>query len=119
MPQCQHEIIGPSRREGISVRVCPVCLHEAHSSGAIKRECPGASPVKAERPREDRSQCAYRGELLRLQECKPCQAQGKPAIEVYACDQYKECTLQNTSIWPRIKGCSTCGKWQPPKAVDS
>lgn len=58
-------------------------------------------------PRVD-SLCQFRGDLLRLQECKPCQAMGKKAIEVFGCQKHVECTAHNTSIQPRIKACSTC-----------
>lgn len=121
--QCQDEQIGPM------LRVCKVCGLPARTDRPIKRECKGPPPVEPEPPKAgkprlprvpaespyDRPVCAKRGELLREQECKPCQASGQLAIaEVYACSVHGECTLRNTSIQPRIRGCVTCLQYERP-----
>lgn len=78
-------------------------VQPASGRGAALRS-PAAPPV--------RHDCLHRGELIRRQGCKPCQAQGHKEIEVFTCAKHGECTLRNTSIQPRLKACATCQQYQ-------
>ena len=57
--------------------------------------------------------CILRGRRKRQVECKPCQANGQLMVDVYHCPKHTECTVNNTGIQPKIKGCSTCQERLP------
>lgn len=59
----------------------------------------------------DPKSCSNRGDLLRVEECKPCQAGGR-VPEIFACVVHGECTLYSIGKrkpdGSRWKSCSTC-----------
>jgi len=101
---------------------CHVCGHVAHTTGLPQRKCgpwkkqaslqpSGKHVTKTRQLAPQSGPCAHRGELLRTQVCKPCQAMGKSAVEVFWCSLHSECTLSNTAVKPKIRACSTCSDW--------
>ena len=107
--------------------VCPVCEATANVTAGTtpgRRVC-GPRALAPQRPAKQIQQasggrqsldslnaaaisCTHRGDLIRNQECKPCQAHGQSPVPVFGCAIHGECTLNNTSIHPRIKACATC-----------
>lgn len=53
--------------------------------------------------------CIYRGALLEMVTCKPCQSgNGTGLVPVFECLKHQKCTLNSTQIKPRIQGCGAC-----------
>lgn len=93
--------------------------------GKILRRCDLPVPIDENRPPEylpdiipepveipEPTSCVHRGELLRVEECKPCQSGGR-LPEVFACAVHGECTLYRInkrkpdgSVWA---SCLSCG----------
>ena len=57
--------------------------------------------------------CILRGKRKRQVECKPCQANGQLMVDVFHCPKHTECTINNTGLQPKIKGCATCQERLP------
>lgn len=57
--------------------------------------------------------CVLRGKILRQVECKPCQANGQLMVDVFRCPKHTQCTINNTGLQPKIKGCTTCQERLP------
>lgn len=59
--------------------------------------------------------CAHLGSMLRMQECKPCQAHGQSPVPVYQCDIHGECTVRSTSMPADIRphSCTGCPQFVP------
>lgn len=57
--------------------------------------------------------CILRGKVKRQAECRPCQANGQLMVDVFTCPKHRECTINNTGLQPKIKGCVTCQERVP------
>lgn len=111
---CEYKEVHPG------VWSCSKCNHVAVTSGAPKRHCGPKQDAKTtvNAPRQERAtyipvkqtgRCKHLGSEIRKETCKTCQSgTGKPFVTVYECALHSECTLNNTSIHPRPKACSTC-----------
>ena len=126
MSNCQFTITTPGKPWDLYK--CSVCGFSALTDGLPIRECEGVlTYVEPEKPPErrrvhqsppsqpsvPRDLCTHRGDLLRIQSCKPCQANGKSGLEVFSCSILKECTDFNSGVHPKIQGCITCERYQP------
>lgn len=84
--------------------VCKHCNTTMQASGRVPM-CASSAQV---RPAQN---CINRGELLRVEKCKPCQSGGKTP-EVYACAVHGECTLFSISKrkpdGSRWQSCLSC-----------
>lgn len=87
---------------------CRFCGNIFPSRGGKLPEC-GVTyrPVEVQPlpDEKDFGSCVHRGELLRVEECKPCQSGGR-VPEIFACEVHGECTLFAIS-----KRKSDGGKW--------
>ena len=125
---CVHVEVHPG------VWVCPKCDHKAVTSHPPLRQCGSSKAVvkpvavaKRVDPRDRSGTCKHRGEKLRQERCKTCQSgNGRPFVDLFQCAIHGECTLNNTSIFPRPKACSICEDFVPlvqltvpPKAVET
>lgn len=120
MKLCKFSKLIPTLPDGVMQSwACPACQTVIRTTHSIHgRECvpspsrPFKSPTSKPAPLPEyvtpNADCCHRGEKLREQGCKPCQAAGKKQIDVFACDLHGECTLHNTAIQPRIRACATC-----------
>lgn len=80
------------------------------SAGSVLREC-----LTKDSPKN----CIHRGEVLRVERCKPCQSGGK-SPEVYACAVHGECTLfsiaKRKPDGSRWQSCLSCGEREAESA---
>ena len=94
---------------------CSVCgwtVPERLRGRSIFRQCGKQETVQAEPVQiPEPTSCVHRGELLRVEVCKPCQSGGR-VPEVFSCAVHGECTLYRInkrkpdgSVW---KSCLSC-----------
>lgn len=123
MVLCNHEIQGPF------LRICPVCGHEAHTDGPVKREC--KPPIQQPTPARDLrnshqthdphfreksllkvvSSCIHRGPILRENVvCTLCGGNGD-LYPVYECKIYRECSLGKRAN--ELHSCLSCSESTP------
>lgn len=111
---------------------CPNCDLWMYTDGLpVRALCEGTpthSHTKRKDPREPRDvtarplpagappevPCMYRGEIVRIQKCKPCENAGKTGLEVFSCSIHGECSERNSGVFPRVRACSTCTSYAVP-----
>ncbi len=118
---CAHCLTLPIAPQTPNCVVSSMSIHAAQSTGdqsllretvaRMKPHLTKSPPAPPKTP--EQVPCILRGRRKRQVECKPCQANGQLMVDVFHCPKHTECTINNTGLTPKIKGCTTCQERLP------